>query len=136
LTDRTALTKIVGTWVACPILGAVFAIVLYVITVRVINWAKVHLIWLDFWTRLGLIFAGAFGAYSLGANNIANVMGVFVESSPFQTVRVANLLTFSSTQQLFLLGGLAIAVGVFYSRAVMMTVGTSILTVSAVGAWV
>ena len=30
-----------------------------------------------------LLLAGAFGAYSLGANNIANVMGVFVPISPF-----------------------------------------------------
>jgi PiT family inorganic phosphate transporter len=29
-----------------------------------------------------LLLAGAFGAYSLGANNIANIMGVFISAAP------------------------------------------------------
>ena len=32
--------------------------------------ARLHLLRTDAYTRLGLILAGAFGAYSLGANNI------------------------------------------------------------------
>ena len=39
---------------------------------------KLHILRLDAYTRTALLLAGAFGAYSLGANNIANVMGVFV----------------------------------------------------------
>ena len=135
-TDLTALSRIVGTWVACPILGALFAMGIYKITVKVIARAKLHLVWLDFWTRLGLVLAGALCAYSLGANNIANVMGVFVPSSPFKDMNVGGLFTFTSVQQLFLLGSLAIALGVFRSKSVMMTVGTSILPVNAVSAWV
>lgn len=135
LTDMNTLSKIVATWVACPILGAIFAAVLYKATVAVLRWARVHMIRLDALTRLGLLLAGAFGAYSLGANNIGNVMGVFVSSSPFESSQVADF-TVTGIQKLFLLGGLAIAVGVFYSKPVMMTVGDSIMPVSPVGAWV
>ena len=104
-----------------------------VVGIRIV---KPHMLQLDLITRVGLVFAGAFGAYSLGANNIANVMGVFVPSSPFRDLQVGGVFTLTSVQQLFLVGGLAIAVGVFYSRRVMMTVGTRILPVSPVGAWV
>ena len=77
------------------------------------------------YTRAALLLAGAFGAYSLGANNIANVMGVFVPISPFTELNILNVLTLSSQGQLFLLGGLAIAVGVItYSKKVMLTVGS------------
>ena len=84
-----------------------------------------------------MILAGAFGAYALGANNIANVMGVFVHSSPFTEFSVSDLFTVSSVQQLFLLGAIAIAVGVYtYSKNVMMTVGGGILALSPVASWV
>ncbi|HUT37316.1 MAG TPA: inorganic phosphate transporter [Planctomycetota bacterium] len=136
-TDMGALTKIVGTWVACPILGAVFSAVLYTVVVRVIYRSKLHLLRLDAYTRAGLIVAGILGAYSLGANNIANVMGVFVSSSPFTEFRLAGLVRVTSVQQLFLLGGVAIAVGVFtYSKRVMMTVGTSLMPLNPVAAFV
>ena len=136
LTDMQSLTKIVGTWVICPILGAIFAALLYKATVALLRWAKIHMVRLDVLTRMALLLTGAFGAYSLGANNIGNVMGVFVSSSPFEDVDVGGLFTLTSIQQLFLIGGLAIAVGVFYSKPVMMTVGDSIMPVDPVGAWV
>ena len=85
---------------------------------------RLHLFAIDQYTRIGLIIVGAFGAYSLGANNIANVMGVFVPVAPFSELNVANLFILTGTQQLFLLGGLAIAIGAYtYSRRVMETVG-------------
>ncbi len=136
VTDIESLSKIVGTWVVCPILGALFAAPLYKGTVAFLTWAKIHMVRLDELTRIALILAGAFGAYSLGANNIGNVMGVFVSSSPFDDLEVGSLFTLTSTQQLFLIGSLAIAVGVFYSKPVMMTVGDGIMPVSPVGAWV
>jgi PiT family inorganic phosphate transporter len=86
---------------------------------------------LDKYTRLGLVIVGAFGAYSLGANNIANVMGVFVAVAPFTDINVADFFVISGTQQLFFLGGLAIAIGAYtYSRRVMETVGGNLLKLS------
>ncbi len=138
VTDLNALSKILATWVACPILGAIFGALLYRLVTVSIAKTSPHLLRLDMLTRLGLILAGAFGSYSLGANNIANVMGVFVSSSPFTAFSVGDgAFTISSVQQLFLVGAIAIGVGVFtYSKRVMMTVGEGILPLSPVGAWV
>jgi len=124
-TDTASLGKIVATWVVCPSLSAAIAALLFVL----VRWwrgvVKIHLLRLDAYTRIGLLLVGAFGSYSLGANNIANVMGVFVPDNPFTDLEIAGLLTFTATQQLFLLGAVAIGVGVFtYSRRVMSTVGS------------
>ena len=122
-TDVNTLTKILSTWILCPVLAAIIAVILFKALRYCGTRAKLHMIMADAYTRLALIVAGAFGAYSLGANNIANVVGVFIPASPLPELQMGPFL-FSSTQQLFLLGGLAIALGVFtYSRGVMMTVG-------------
>jgi PiT family inorganic phosphate transporter len=136
-TDTASLIKIVGTWVACPLLAGVIGIILYKLTTVILRWAKLHIVRLDAYTRLGLILAGAFGSFALGANNIANVMGVFVSANPFTSFSLGGLANFSAIQQLFLLGALAIAVGVFtYSKRVMLTVGGGLFPLSPVGAWV
>ena len=137
LTDTTALTKIVLTWAICPALAAAVSIILYKIVVFYIDHFNVHMFRMDFLTRYGLLIVGAFGAYSLGANNIANVMGVFVPVSPFSDISIFGILNLTSAQQLFFLGGAAIAVGVFtYSRKVMETVGGGIMDLSPVAAFV
>ena len=136
-TDTPSLIKILSTWVICPVLAAGFSILLFMATTEILKRARIHLLRSDAYTRLGLLLAGAFGAYSLGANNIANVMGVFVPTSPFTDFNVIGLFTLTSTQQLFLLGGIAIGVGVLtYSKRVMMTVGGGLLPLSPVAAWV
>lgn len=135
LTDVSSLTKIVVTWVICPILSAFIAILLFKLLKFMLNHAKIHILDLDAYTRIGLIIAGAFGSYSLGANNIANVMGVFTHSSPFHDINVYGLFTISSTQILFLLGGIAIGVGIFtYSHKVIKTVGKSLFKLSPISA--
>jgi PiT family inorganic phosphate transporter len=134
-TDYRTLTQIVGTWIFCPVLAAAFAAVFYFIVKLFIERSRIHMIRLDAYTRWGLLLAGAFGSYSLGANNIANVMGVFVRVSPFQDFDLAGILHLNSAQQLFFLGGVAIAVGVYtYSRNVMETVGSELFALSPVAA--
>ena len=134
--DTSILTTILTTWVLCPILAGLIAIGLYLIVKRIIANSRIHILRLDAYTRLALLLAGAFGAYSLGANNIANVMGVFINVSPFTDISIFDFI-FSSTQQLFLLGSLAIAVGVFtYSKKVMFTVGNDLLKISPLSAFV
>lgn len=137
VTDSETLLKIVATWIACPVLAGFFAIVLMKFVKVFLHVIKLHLLRLDAYTRFALIFAGAFGSYSLGANNIANVMGVFVDVSPFTDFQIAGLFALSSVEQLFLLGAIAIAVGVFtYSKRVMLTVGAGLMPMSPVAAWV
>lgn len=136
-TDTGTLATILATWIICPILAGVIAIGLFLTVKKIISKSRIHILRLDAYTRLALLLAGAFGAYSLGANNIANVMGVFVNTSPFTDINIANLFVLTSIQQLFLLGGIAIAVGVFtYSKKVMFTVGNDLLKLSPVSAFV
>jgi len=136
VTDVRSLTQIVITWVACPLLAAGVAIVMYLAATRIIVRSRPHLLVVDVWTRYGLLAAGAFGSYSLGANNIANVIGVFVPDNPFRDIELWGL-TISGAQQLFALGGIAIGVGVFtYSERVMRTVGGGLLRLSPVAALV
>ncbi|MFQ5584380.1 MAG: inorganic phosphate transporter, partial [Calditrichia bacterium] len=136
-TDYSSLTKIVASWVVSPLLAGIFSFAIYKLAINILPRIKVHLLMQDALNRLGLLLVGAFGAYSLGANNIANVMGVFVPASPFSHIHISNLITFSGTRQLFLLGALAISAGVFtYSYKVMITVGRTLFKLSPVSALV
>ena len=136
-TNIKILITILGTWVLCPIIAGLISMFFYIMTKKFMQNSKLHLLRLDAYTRTALLLAGAFGAYSLGANNIANVMGVFVPISPFTDINFLNIFVFSSKEQLFLLGGVAIAVGVFtYSKKVMFTVGSDLLKLSPVSAFI
>lgn len=135
-TDTSTLAKILSTWIICPVLAAVIAIVILKISKYYGRKMKLSLIRLDAYKRIALIFAGALGAYSLGANNIANVIGVFIPVQPLAELKLGSF-SFSSTQQLFLLGGLAIALGVCtYSKKVMLTVGSDLGQLSSTSALV
>ena len=130
-TDYQVLSIIVSTWISGPILGLIFAVLLFIGLRKLLRRLKIHVIKLDAYIRISLIVVGAFGAYSLGANNIANVMGVFVSSAP-DVLLDFGLFSLDGVQLLFLLGGLAIAAGIYtYSEKVMNTVGNGILSLNA-----
>ena len=133
-TDTATLTKILSTWIICPLLAAVIAIILLKISKYFGRKIGLSLIRSDAYKRIALVFAGALGAYSLGANNIANVIGVFIPVQPLPDLTIGSFY-FSSTQQLFLIGGLAIAFGVCtYSKKVMLTVGSDLGQLSSTSA--
>jgi len=135
-TDGKILSKIVMTWISGPILGALFAIILFILVSRFKRAAGIHLIRFESYVRTGLIIVGAFGSYSLGANNIANVMGVFTPAFRLNDLDLG-LFILNSNQQLFLLGGLAIAVGILtYSKKVMETIGGNIVELTSEAAMV
>ena len=135
-TDTSTLAKILSTWIICPLLAAFIAIMILKISKYFGRKINLSLIRLDAYKRIALIFAGALGAYSLGANNIANVIGVFIPVQPLAELKIGSF-SFSSTQQLFLLGGLAIALGVCtYSKKVMLTVGSDLGQLSSTSALV
>jgi len=135
-TDISVLTKIVSTWISCPLLAAVVAMIIFYAIRKIIKRSNIHLIRQDHYTRIGLILTGAFGAYALGANNIANVMGVFVASNPFRGFSLS-VLSLNPVQVLFLIGAIAISVGVFtYSHKVMDTIGKGIMSMTPIMAWV
>lgn len=130
-TNYGTLGDIIFAWISGPVLGAVFAILLYLLFKSIVNNLKIHMFRLNAWIKTGLLLVGAFGAYSLGANNIANVMGVFVPAVSWDTISLFGI-DIAVSVQLFLLGGIAISIGIFtYSRRIMKTVGNQLFKLSA-----
>jgi PiT family inorganic phosphate transporter len=137
LIDYGALEKIVLSWFISPILAALFSALLYKLIAYLIQCAKIRMFSLDALTRSGLLIAGIAGSYALGANNISNVVGIFVPISPFSDISFLGWFKLNAAQQLFLLGGVSIAVGTFtYGKRVMLTVGEGITEMSPVAAFV
>jgi len=130
-THMGLVSKIASTWVLNPLLAMLFAFILFFIVKKSLNKLNPHLLRRDSVTRFGLVMIGAFGAYNLGANGIASVMGVFVSSNPFPGIDLG-IIYLSPQNVLFGVGGIAIAVGVItYSKKVMMTVGNSLMKLNA-----
>ncbi|PLV58394.1 inorganic phosphate transporter [Thermotoga sp. KOL6] len=112
--DFTALTKIFIVWLLTPTGALILSLLLYPAFSYVLR--KIPNIQTQ--DKLIKVFAwmfGAYGAFSLGANNVANVTGVFV----------GKLL---NVEQAAILGGISIALGILtYSKNVMMTVGKKLI---------
>lgn len=116
------LGKVVLCWVGTPLGGAFFAIILYYFFRFWVQRLRPSVFVLDPLIRMGLIFSGCYGAYALGANNVANVTGVFVGSGEHMM----------NTGEATLFGGLFIICGtITYSKGVMMTVGRGIVRLDA-----
>ncbi len=121
--DFGKLYKVVTCWVLTPIGAMVVSIVLYkglgFLFERVILDLRIQ----SFFLTAGLIIAGCYGAYALGANNVANVTGVYIG---------LELLTPLGASAI---GGLSIAGGVLtYSWKVMRTIGMRIIPMDAYSA--
>ena len=136
-TDYAILSQIVSTWVICPALSGLLAVTLYATIKFILRKSHIHILRQDCYTRIGLILAGAFGAYALGANNIANVMGVFIDSSPIKGFELPNGFGLNAAQVLFLIGGISISLGIFtYSGKVINTIGNNLMKMSPMIAWI
>lgn len=116
------LTKVILCWIGTPIGAAIISFILYHMFGLIMNRIKNVRIY-DTLLKTLMYVAGCYGAYSLGANNVANTTGVFV-NQPFWGM----ILT---KQQAAAIGGLSIALGALtYSRKVMETVGKKITPLS------
>jgi PiT family inorganic phosphate transporter len=114
--DFTKLYKIVACWVITPIGALVAGYTIHRVLGYVLDKTVVSLTRRNLFYSAGIIATGCYSAYSLGANNVANVTGVYVGSGMLTPETAA------------LVGGLSIAGGVLtYSKKVMMTVGKGIV---------
>ncbi|HHE64420.1 MAG TPA: inorganic phosphate transporter, partial [Bacteroidetes bacterium] len=104
-THMGLVSKIASTWVLNPLLAMLFAFILFFIVKKSLNKLNPHLLRRDSVTRIGLVLIGAFGAYNLGANGIASVMGVFVSSNPFPGIDLG-IIYLSPQNVLFGVGGI------------------------------
>jgi PiT family inorganic phosphate transporter len=135
-TDITVFLQVVSTWVLGPLLAAAMAMAMMWTAKLILRNSRIGLIRLDGYTRLALLGSGALGAYSLGANNIANVVAVFLPSQPFPALSWQGFES-SPTQLLLLVGGIAMASGVLtYSRRTIELVGSGLANLSPLAAWV
>jgi len=134
-TDMKTLGQLLSSWLVSPLVAGAIAAVLFIALRAATARLKVHLLKEDAFTRASLLAVGAFGAYGLGVNDIANVMGVFVRVSPFPETVSLGPLQITSVQTLFLLGGLSIATGIYtYSERIMKRVGSGLTSLSPLAA--
>lgn len=113
--DFSSLFKIVICWILTPVCGLVLGYLLLRILTFVFNRSGMGMADRNRIYFIGIVFAGCYGAYTLGSNNVANVTGVYVASGLMDPMSAS------------LVGGIAIASGALtFSRRVMMTVGKGI----------
>lgn len=136
-TDTETLMNICATWIFCPIISGVIAVWIYMCVKKLLHYSKIHILWQDMAVRVGMILTTALGGFALGANNMANVVGVFIDSNVLSPLKLGNFYTLNSTQVLFFLGAVAACIGVFtYSQKAIKTVGKNVLSFSPTVAWI
>ena len=114
--NLAGLGKVVACWFGTPVGAVVIAVIIYKVLAVFYNNLKINLFQSDILIRLSMIAAGSYGAYALGANNVANVTAVFVGAG--------HLSVFSAA----LIGGLSIGLGILtLSKRVMETVGKKLV---------
>lgn len=57
-TDTSTLTKIVSTWISGPILGGIFAVLLFMLVQLISKKSKVHILYRDILIKYMLVFVG------------------------------------------------------------------------------
>ena len=120
------ILKMVACWVGTPIGAAILACLIYPLMGWMLGRLRLPLVARSIFLKLSLIVAGCYGAYALGANNVANVIGVYYSTD---IVESPLLLAF--------IGGASIALGVItYSKNVMFTVGSRLVRLDAFSALV
>lgn len=124
--DFGASTKFFGAWVLTPIGGFVIAFITYKVIVLFFEERLTNFKFYELFIKIGYIVAGIFGAYSLGANNVANVTGIF-----------AGELQLLTTQQAVIIGAISIAIGtITYSKPVMSTIGERIVPMTSTAGFI
>ena len=123
----SGLGKVIACWFGTPIGAALFTIVFYYFFRAILKkWNPSVFVYDPVITFL-LIICGCYGAYALGANNVANVSAIFVGEED-------GMLT---TKQAAWFGSLVIAFGaISYSKPVMMTVGKGIVKLDSFTAFI
>ena len=119
------LIKVFSAWVLTPIGAAIISFLLYSLARVILRRIVTNQILFNRFILVAFYVVGIYGAYALGANNVANVTGIYVSSgmlTPFMGV---------------LLGGLSIGLGaITYSKKVMYTVGRDLVPLDYYSAFI
>lgn len=124
--DYHIFLKMIICWVLTPFGGAICAMLLYKICGAILTRLKPSIYFEDVLLRYLLISCGCYGAYSLGANNAANVATALYQPGSQMAPQLA-----------LFIGALAISAGTLtFSYRVMMTVGKGLIKMDAFGAFI
>lgn len=119
--DYSGLTKIVLCWLGTPLGSIVISCVLYKLLEWFFRIVPMSMLTRDKILWSGLLIAGTYGAYALGANNVTNSTGVF-----------SGLIEGVDDRMLAGIGGVAIAAGaITFSKRIMLAVGGGIMPMDA-----
>lgn len=119
------LNKVVLCWATAPLAAIMTSYLLYRILGFLIEKYLRRPSTRDLLIETLFILSGCYGAYTLGANNVANITGTYVGSGLLTPLQGA------------LLGGFSIAFGALtYSRQVMVTVGEKIVPLDPFSAFI
>jgi PiT family inorganic phosphate transporter len=123
--DMTGLGKVVICWIGTPVGGTLMAVVVYRLLAAALNRMRLNMFQRDALYRIGLVAAGSYGAFALGANNVANVTAVFVGAGRLSMTAAT------------LVGGISIGLGILtFSKRVMTTVGSRLVRLDTFSALV
>ena len=123
--DLSKLPKVFACWVGTPVGCVIATLILYPLLSKLLAKLKLNIFQQDSVLRIGLIVVGCYGAYSLGANNVANVTGIYIETG------LLNI------PQALIIGSLSICLGaITYSKRVMQTVGEKLVKLDPFSAFV
>jgi len=121
--QMACVVKMLLCWVFTPVGAAVLAYVLSAVLTRIVRRIPMPFVLYDRLVQIGLVCAGCYAAYALGANNVANVTGPYFGAGEMSLLYAK------------LFGGLAIAFGAMtFSRRVMFTVGQGVAELDPLGA--
>ncbi|WP_022666824.1 inorganic phosphate transporter [Desulfospira joergensenii] len=114
--NLAGLGKVLACWFTTPLGGALISFTVYKVLAFFYNRLEISLFTSDRLLKIGFVIFGSYGAYALGANNVANVTAVFVGAGKLTVFQAA------------LIGGVSIALGILtFSRHVMETVGQKLV---------
>ena len=123
--NYSELTKVVLCWIGTPIGSIIISLILYKLLEFFFMYLPMSMLTRDKILWGGLLIAGTYGAYALGANNVTNSTGVF------------SGLVGVSDKTLAAIGGIAIAAGaITFSKRVMLAVGSGIMPLDAFCAFI
>ncbi|MCL2195296.1 MAG: inorganic phosphate transporter [Oscillospiraceae bacterium] len=129
------ITRFFSAWIISPILTMFVCLTLCVVAQRFIEARVKGLAAYDRFIKIGYLVAGIFGAFTLGANNAGNAMGVYYRTGIFDgpVAALNSVLPFTVTPLSFaaFVGGLMLGIGALtYSKRVMLAVGEGIAQLS------
>lgn len=121
----SGLGKVVACWIGTPVGAILFTVIFYWLFKKILEKWNPSVFVYDPLMSMLLIVCGCYGAYALGANNVANVSAVFVSGGML------------SVKQAAVFGAFTIAAGVLtFSKPVMMTVGKGIIKLNSFTAFI